>query len=162
MLERKENAGALRRRFRSLKVDGFAVGCFDGVLDRFADRRVGVDAVEYFVIGGLEFAAEDGFDDDLRYIVADHVGAKPFAVFGVEDHFNKAFGMADAGSFTGRRQREFPDFDFVAGVAGLFFRQTGGSDLRACNRYSRGHCHSRALRAGGHISFPRRRYFRHK
>ena len=111
-------------------MDGFAIGCFDGVLDRFADRRVGVDAVEDFVVGGFQLAAEDGFDDDLRYVVADHVGAQPFAVFGVEDHFYKAFGMTDAGSFTGGGQREFAYFDFVACVAGLFFGQADGGDLR--------------------------------
>jgi hypothetical protein len=111
-------------------VDGFAVGGFDGVFYRFADGRVGVDAVEDFVIGGLQFAAEDRFNDDLGHVVADHMGAQPFAVFGVEDHFYEPFRVADAGSFAGGGERELADLDFIAGVAGLFFRQPGGGDLR--------------------------------
>src|SRR5580692_11723694 len=115
-------------------MDGFAIGGFDGILDRFADRRVGVDAVEHFVVGGLEFAADDGLNDDLRDIIADHVGAEPFAVLGVEDYFNKAFGMADAGGFARRCQGELAYFDLIAGVAGLFLGHTDGGDLRGAVR----------------------------
>ena len=85
-----------------LQVDGFAVGCFDGVLYRFADRRVRVDGIEDFVIGGFQLAAEDGFGNDLRDVIADHVGAQPFAIFGIEDDFYEPFRVADAGSLTGR------------------------------------------------------------
>ena len=113
-----------------LEMDRFAVGGFDGVFYRFADRWVRVDGVEDFVVGGLQFAAKDRFGDDLRDVIPDHVGAKPFTVFGVEDDFYETFRVAYAGSFAGGGERELADFYFVAGVAGLLFRKAGGGDLR--------------------------------
>jgi len=80
-------------------VNCFAIGCFDGVFYRFADGRVRVDGIEDFVVGRLQLAAQYGFGDDLGDVLANHMGAEPFAIFGVEDDFDETFGVAGAGGF---------------------------------------------------------------
>ena len=56
-----------------LQVDRLTVRMLDRVLHTFADGGVGVDAVQYFVVSSFQFAGNYCFDDDLGYVVTDHV-----------------------------------------------------------------------------------------
>ena len=51
----------------------FAVGYFNGVFHTFADRGVGVNTIEYFVMRGFQFTTYHCFNNYFGHIIADHM-----------------------------------------------------------------------------------------
>ena len=66
----------------------------NSVFHTFTDRRVRVDTVQYFLVSCFQFSGRDCLYDYLSHIITDHVSAKPFAVFSIENNFYKSFRVA--------------------------------------------------------------------
>src|SRR5690606_32049918 len=92
-----ETAGPFIHSIFRLKMYCLPVCHFNRILHALTDGGVWVDAVEDLVMRGFELAGHNCFNDDLCYIVTDHVCAQPFPVFRIKDHFYKTFGMACSG-----------------------------------------------------------------
>ena len=59
----------------ALQVDGLAISDFYSILYRFANGGVGMNAVENFLVGFFLLSRRYRLNDDLGYIVSDHMSA---------------------------------------------------------------------------------------
>ena len=78
--EAQEAASGKSRPGRKLDVDREAVGSVDRFVDGLAQRRVGVDSRDKFVVGRLECDGETELCDHFCRIRANDVCAQDFAV----------------------------------------------------------------------------------
>ena len=64
-------------------------------MDRFAQRWMGMDRGDEFLVGGLHRDRESEFGNHLGGIRSDDVGAKDFAMLLADEEFDEALALAD-------------------------------------------------------------------
>src|SRR6516162_4763178 len=89
-----------------------------------------VDHVHHVVDGALELKNGGGFGENFCGQRSDNVNAEDFAPFFVRDDFDEAAVRAEDGRFAVANEGEFPGFDGVARLPGLFFGEADRTDLR--------------------------------
>ena len=81
-------------------------------MDRFAERWMGMDSGDEFLVGGLHRDRESQFGNHLGGIRTDDVGSKDFTMLLANEKFHKAFALGDRLSFAAGQEWEFSDFEF--------------------------------------------------
>jgi hypothetical protein len=112
-------------------------------LQRFRQRRVGVDVADQFLDGQIPALGQGQLGQQLGDLGADQVRAEQLPVGRIGDDFGESGGIAVAVGFSVGAERELRNRDVAAapyGIrAGLLFGQPEAGDLRLAERYSRHH-----------------------
>ena len=111
-------------------MDGVAERLFGGLVHGLAERRVGVDGRNQFVVGGFHFDGQSKFGDHFGGVGAEDVRTEDLAVRFAEEDLDETFALANGKGFAAGQEGEFSDFVFEAFFLRGTFGQTDAGHLR--------------------------------
>ena len=111
-------------------MDRVALAGVGGFVDGLAQRGVGVDRCDDFLVGGLHGDGEAKLGDHLGGVGSDDVGTEDFAMLLADEEFDESLALADGKGFAAGHEWELADLEFEAFFLRGAFGEADAGDLR--------------------------------
>src|SRR5829696_5252898 len=126
----RKSSDAVCPGLRDLHVNYAPVRVHDALVHHFGQRRVREDAMDEFLLGGLQVHGDHVALDELRHLGANHMGPEQLSRRLVEHRLNEAVGLTERDRLAVAEKGEAADLYVVALLLRSRLGEADARDLR--------------------------------